>query len=268
MTAFVQNHYYEIQFTALFGGMLVLFIIEGLIPRRDTKDNQTGRWLSNIGLALFNHFLVLFFSLALVLVVARLEPESPLITYFQLSDIPAFILLLISAEFVTYWIHRAFHQIPLLWRIHAVHHTDTEMDVTTSNRHHPFEPLISAILMLPLLLALGAPFILIALYNFLRTAISLFSHGNISLPRWLDNVLRWFIVTPDFHRMHHSSEQRYTDSNYSVVIPLFDYIFRTATRLPYDEIPKMKLGLERYRKPSDSRIDKLFMLPFKYSANN
>lgn len=264
--SFLQAHLYEIQFAAIFGGMVFLFLIEGLIPRRSTKEIQTSRWLTNIGLALFNHFLVLFFSILLVVVVSRLQPESPLIQYFQLSDLPAFIILLLSAEFVNYWIHRIFHRIPWLWRIHAVHHTDTEMDVTTSHRHHPFEPLISTILMLPLLLVLGAPFILLALYNFLHTAISLIHHSNIIIPRWLDSTLRWFVVTPDFHRMHHSSEQRYTDSNYSAVIPLFDYLFGTATRLPYDELPKMELGLEILREPSESRIDKLFTLPFTYKA--
>ena len=167
-------------------------------------------------------------------------------------------------EFVTYWIHRAYHTIPVLWKIHAVHHTDTEIDVTTSHRHHPFEPMINALVLTPIVFALGAPLIVMASYNLLHTAISLFSHSNIVLPKKLDKILRMFVITPDFHRMHHSSDKQYTNSNYSAIIPWFDYLFGTATKLPYEDIPKMELGLEVLRKPKENRLDKLFITPFIY----
>ncbi len=165
-------------------------------------------------------------------------------------------------EFITYWIHRAYHTIPILWRIHAVHHSDTEVDVTTSHRHHPFEPMINALILTPILFALGAPIVVLASYNLLHTAFSLISHSNIVLPEKLDKVLRLFVITPDFHRMHHSSDRQYTDSNYSAIVPWFDYLFGTATRLPYADIPKMELGLEVLRDNKDNRLDKLFTTPF------
>lgn len=268
MSEFIQRHYYELQFAAVFGGMFLLFILEGFIPRREALINQTGRWLNNISLAVFNHFLLLFYSLGLGFIISRYQPESTLIEHFKLSDIGAFILLVFLFDFITYWLHRFFHKYPLLWRIHAVHHSDTEIDVTTSHRHHPFESMINGIILTPLIIILGIPVIVIAMQNFLHTFIALFAHGNIVLPEKVDSILRKFIVTPDFHRMHHSSDKKFTDSNYSVMFPLFDYIFGSATRKPYAELDKMELGLESMRSGKDSRVDRLLLTPFTYKSGS
>ena len=266
--SFLEANMNEIQFAAIFGGMVLMFLIEGFIPRRKSKSNETSRWLSNIALSLFNHFLIIFYSVLVFGIVAKLQPDSPLLQHFKVSDVPAFLIILLIMEFVIYWIHRTFHKIPLLWRIHAVHHTDTEVDVTTSHRHHPFEPMINALILSPIVFALGAPVIAMAIYNLLHTALSLFSHSNIVLPEKLDKVLRLFVITPDFHRMHHSSDKQYTNSNYSAIVPWFDYLFKTATRKPFEELPRMELGLETLRKPEDNRLDKIFLTPFIYKAND
>lgn len=265
---FLETHFTEIQFAAIFGGMVLMFLIEGVIPRRVAQTDQTSRWLSNIGLALFNHFFIIFYSLIVIQLVSTFQPESPLLQHFKISDLPAFFIVLITMEFISYWIHRAFHRIPLLWRIHMVHHTDTEVDVTTSHRHHPFEPMINTLILTPILFALGAPVIVLVLYSLLNKAISLISHSNIVLPEKLDKVLRLFVITPDFHRMHHSSEKKYTDSNYSLIVPWFDYLFNTATSKPYREIPTMELGLKTLRSTKDNRLDKLFLTPFIFKKTN
>jgi len=257
----------EIQFAAIFGGMVLMFLIEGFIPRRESSNSQTSRWLSNIALSLFNHFLIIFYSILVYGLISKFQPDSPLLQHFKVSDVPAFLIILLVMEFVIYWIHRTYHRVPFLWRIHAVHHTDTEIDVTTSHRHHPFEPMINALILSPIIFALGAPVIVIAIYNLLHTALSLFSHSNIVLPEKLDKVLRLFIITPDFHRMHHSSDKQYTNSNYSAIVPWFDYLFKTATRKPFEELPRMELGLETLRKPEDNRLDKIFLTPFIYKVN-
>ncbi len=266
--SFLEANMNEIQFAAIFGGMVLMFLIEGFIPRRESSNSQTSRWLSNISLSLFNHFLIIFYSILVYGIVSKFQPDSSLLQHFKVSDVPAFLVILLVMEFVIYWIHRTFHKIPLLWRIHAVHHTDTEIDVTTSHRHHPFEPMINALILSPIIFALGAPVIVMAIYNLLHTALSLFSHSNIVLPEKLDKVLRLFVITPDFHRMHHSSDKQYTNSNYSAIVPWFDYLFKTATRKPFDEIPKMELGLETLRKPEDNRLDRIFITPFIYKAND
>lgn len=262
--SFLELHIHEIQFAVIFGSIIVLFLIESFIPRRDSADNQTSRWLGNISIALFNHFLLIFYSILLVGIVSKLQPDSPILRHFQLSDISSFIIILLLMEFVSYWIHRSFHTIPVLWKIHAVHHSDTEVDVTTSHRHHPFEPMLSALVITPIVFVMGAPVIVIVMYNLTRTAVSVVNHGNFALPERLDNILRLLIITPDFHRMHHSSDRQYSDSNYGAVVPWFDYLFKTATSVPYDEIPKMELGLETLRELKDNRLDKLLLTPITY----
>ena len=264
---FFQQYYFEIQFAAVFGGIFVLFILEGLIPRRDGADNQTMRWLSNLGLALINFFFAHSYAIIFIGFLARFQPDSPVLQAFKVSDIGSFIIILLSIEFIGYWIHRAYHTFPALWPIHTVHHTDTEFDVTTSQRNHPFEIIISSIFVTPIVLLLGAPALVLAIHYFLQTAVSLITHSNIIVPRSVDHVLRWFIVTPDFHRMHHASDRKYTDSNYSVIVPIFDYLFRTNSRIDYDQLATMELGLDVLRKPQDSRLDKLLIQPFTYRRN-
>ena len=262
--SFIALYSHEFLFAAIFGGMVLFFFIEGFIPRRLTDENQTSRWLSNISLALFNHILIIFYTLFVAGIVFRLQPGSPLLDSFKVSDISAFFIVLATMEFVYYWLHRLYHRVPFLWRIHAVHHSDTELDVTTSHRHHPFEPMISTVLVSPVVFMLGAPLTIIIIYNLVFTALSLFSHSNFQIPEKMDKVLRLFIITPDFHRMHHSSDRQYTDSNYSGIVPWLDYLFGTATHLAYDEVPEMELGLEVLREPEDNRIDKMLMTPLTY----
>ncbi|MEB8431319.1 sterol desaturase family protein [Cocleimonas sp. KMM 6892] len=261
MADYIQNNYYELQFAIIFGGMFVFFILEGFIPRRNPSQNQTGRWFNNIGLAFFNHFIVLFYSIGLGFVIQKLHSDTTLVRHFQISDINIFIFLVFLMEFITYWLHRAFHKFPLLWKIHAVHHSDIEIDVTTGHRHHPLEPMINGLIATPLIIFLGAPVIVIAMVNILHAAIAHFSHSNIVLPKRLDSYLRKFIATPDFHRMHHSSQRKYTDSNFCVMFPIFDYVFGTATRLPYNELPEMEIGLEYFREPKNNRLDQLLLMP-------
>jgi sterol desaturase/sphingolipid hydroxylase (fatty acid hydroxylase superfamily) len=266
--SFLETNFHEIQFAAIFGGMILLFLIEGFIPRRQTDKNQTSRWLSNIGLALFNHFFIIFYSVLVFGLLVQFKPESPLIEHFKMSDISSLLIVILIMELMTYWIHRLFHKVEFLWRIHAVHHSDTEIDVTTSHRHHPFEPMINALIITPIIFALGAPFIVLAIYTFMHTAISLFSHSNIVLPQKLDSILRLFIVTPDFHRMHHSSDKQYTNSNYGAMQPWLDHLFRTASKKPYENLPDMEVGLEVLRKNKDNRLDKLFTTPFIYKTES
>jgi len=262
--SFLEANLIELQFIAIFGGMILLFLIEGFIPRRHSESDQTNRWISNIVLAIFNHFLILVYTAALFKLLALIQPESSLLRHFGLSDIPVFIIVLLLMDFLTYWIHRSFHKVPILWRIHAVHHSDTEIDVTTSHRHHPLEPMISSLLLTPIVFALGAPLVVMAAYSFVLTASSLISHSNLSLPHKIDNFLRFFVITPDFHRIHHSSDKPFTNSNYGGILPWFDYLFRTYKRKPYSDIPEMEVGLEVMRETSDNRLDKVFLTPFIY----
>jgi len=264
---FLITHLHEIQFAAIFGGMVVLFLLESFIPRKKLEADQTVRWLSNIGLALFNYFFLLFYILFVMSLVAKYAPQSPFLQSLKLTDITMFMIVLLIMEFIYYWLHRVYHKVSLLWRIHAVHHTDTEVDVTTSQRHHPFEMVLSSLVITPVILFLGAPLMLIAVYNLVNLAANLITHSNIKVPEKFERRLRFIIVTPDFHRVHHSSDKVYTDSNYSTVIPLFDYLFKTAKYISYKDVPKIESGLKILRKKADNRIDKMLITPFNRFHN-
>jgi sterol desaturase/sphingolipid hydroxylase (fatty acid hydroxylase superfamily) len=167
-------------------------------------------------------------------------------------------------EATAYASHRLFHAVPFLWRLHAVHHLDTEFDVTTSHRHHTVEIAAVSLLFVPIVALLGAPLIVVASVALLRVSVSLFSHSNLAVPNRLDRLLRWVLITPDFHRVHHSVDPRHTNSNFGAVLPWFDYLFGTATRKPFDEQPSMTVGLEYFRDPVESRFDHLLAMPFRH----
>ncbi len=262
--SFFQANYDDIQFAVIFGGMVFFFLLEGLIPRRKNSKPQGLRLFSNIGLALFNHFFLFAYAILITSIISKYQPESSLVSHFKLSHIPAFILVFFTMELVTYSLHRIYHKVPILWKIHAVHHSDTEFDVTTSHRNHPFEAMIHLIIISPIIYLLGVPFIALAIYNLLHTASSLFNHSNIVLSERVDKILRLFLMTPDYHRVHHSSDKPFTNSNYGTIVPWFDYLFKTSSKKPFSEMPEMEVGLEVLRKTEDQRLDKLLTMPFRY----
>ena len=158
--------------------------------------------------------------------------------------------------------YAAFGKVPLLWRVHGVHHTDTELDVSTTVRFHPLEFPISLAIGLPWVLALGfSPWVLVV-YELLDVVITLVSHSNVSFPTWLERPLRYLVVTPDLHRIHHSTRPEESDSNYGAVFPAWDLFFgtfRTQTHGPAQEFP---LGLENVRDQRTQSLPWLLGMPF------
>ncbi len=239
-------------------------VLESLAPWRRVQEAPLTRWLNNLGLTALDY--VLLFALGPYLAFYTAQalgwPQMGLLGRIEAGPVLSFTLLMLVMEFVNYWLHRAFHQVPVLWRFHAVHHSDVEMDATTSHRHHPLEMVINSAVIILVLILLGPDPWTLLLYNITRIALATLTHGNVSLPARLDRVLRLFLVTPDFHRLHHSAERRYTDSNYSAVLPWYDYLFRTATYRPREEHRVMTMGLERFREPRFSHLDQMLWLPF------
>ena len=175
-----------------------------------------------------------------------------------------FVLVFIIIDLAVYLFHKALHTYPLLWRFHLVHHSDLAVDVTTSVRHHIVEALMLAILIAMLILLLGAPAISIFLYQVVHFFVSIFSHANIRLPPSIDRILRLTIITPDFHRIHHSADKRYTNSNYGNVLTWWDYLFASYQTRTQDNQESMMLGLEYYRSNREQIIDRLLTQPFRY----
>ncbi|MCG6871683.1 MAG: sterol desaturase family protein, partial [Gammaproteobacteria bacterium] len=181
---------------------------------------------------------------------------------FDLGFAVNLLLAVLVFEFINYWFHRALHAYPWLWRIHAVHHSDTELDFTTTYRNHPLELFVVAPFTIPAVLLLGFPVAVVVSYQLMRMAISITAHSNIRLPKKVDYWLRWIVITPDYHRVHHSSDPQFTDSNFAGAFPLWDYVFGTAKAIQWEKHPSMEIGLEYFREPVDSRLDRLVLMPF------
>ena len=238
---------------------------EGVAPRRTGGKGLAWRWGNNFSLGLLSWYLTAAAGTALMLWLASWTDVAG-IGLFTGHSVPhwlAFLLLLAATQCLSYWVHRAFHQVPWLWPIHAVHHSDTEVDVSTSYRHHPLEPLLTLPVSAPLVLLLGPSVEAVAAYRIFAVAATVFSHSNVTLPEGLERFLRRFLLTPDFHRTHHSAEPRYTNSNYGSLVPWFDYLFGTARHRPYADQATMTLGLEYLREPGDSRLDRLLFTPLE-----
>ena len=256
----------NIVFLGTLAAIAAMMLLEALLPRRDLAQNMLWRWSNNFSLGILTWYISTLASTAVMLYLVKLTEDSQfgLMPYLEAGPMAGFLALLVATQFIGYWVHVAFHKIPWLWPIHAIHHTDIDVDVSTSYRHHPLEPLVSLPLVAPMVLLLGIPMEVAVGYKLFEVAMTVFSHSNVRLPEALDRYLRWIILTPDFHRLHHCAEPRYTNSNYGSTVPWFDYLFGTASARPYDEQESMALGLEYLREPGDRRLDRLVTAPFQW----
>lgn len=249
----------------LFGGMLLFMLIERPRPGETaTQALPLSHWLNNIFLAALNYTAGLWLVMTLgdAAWLAGLRPGWSLFDW--LHPVLALPLLWCVLEAVDYWLHRLYHQVPLLWRIHAVHHMDRHLDVTTSHRHHTLEVVLFSALSLPLFLLLGAPAVLLVLLTVLRTLLVLFNHASITLPAGLERWLRYVVVTPAFHHVHHLATPYCTNSNYGTTVPWFDYLFGTARSLPVPALARAQVGLDYLDRPGDERLDRILLLPLRW----
>jgi sterol desaturase/sphingolipid hydroxylase (fatty acid hydroxylase superfamily) len=242
---------------------------EALWPRRVEKAGLARRWTNNFSLTVVGQFTANSCAAMTPVAAAWLAQhyEPGLISRMTPGLLPAFLLTLLVIEGIGYVTHILFHKVPWLWRIHAVHHNDVEIDVTTTYRHHPFEIVILYAITVPAIILLSPPVLAMLLYQTLKTVLQVVAHSNIYIPEAINRWLQYFMVTPDFHRLHHCSEERFTNSNYGAVVPWFDQVFGTASRRPFAEQETMEIGLEYARDPLDSRIDQMLLLPFRRGEN-
>ena len=264
MLEFLERHEYLILFFSLFGVLFVAAMLEWLLPRREEPGRLGYRWSNNLGLWMIDQLNVTWVtSLGVVYIAWWTEGQNVgFLGNFELGFWTHLLIAILVFELIAYAFHRALHSIPWLWRLHIVHHTDTYVDFSTTYRAHPIELFLIAPLTVPAVVLLGTPAGVMVAYQFLRQTISIIAHSNIKLPEALDNWLRLVIVTPDYHRLHHSSQRRYTDSNYCAAFSFYDYLFGTATKIPYADQETLETGLEYFRSDRDSRIDRLLIMPF------
>jgi len=245
--------------------LLALFAVtEWLFPRRKSYGYKPRRWFSNLSIVAINVGL-------LRLVFPLLAVEVSFITVekgwglFQLVGWPGWLNFgcsILILDVAIYMQHVMFHAVPTLWRIHKVHHTDLDFDVTTGVRFHPIEIIISMGIKIMTVIAFGISPIAIIIFEVLLNGSSMFTHTNIKLPLGLDRVVRWLIVTPDMHRIHHSTEMRERNSNYGFNLSLWDRLFGTYRQNPQVDHPDMELGTPAFRNPKYLKINWLFLIPF------
>jgi len=253
-------------FVVLVASFAFFSLLECICPRRPEQPNMTYRWVNNIVLAIITNGIVTLAQAFLIVAIAWwvADKNFGLLQLWNLNWFASLIIAILYLELIVYLVHRLMHTVPWLWRVHAVHHSDTEFDVTLAYRNHPLAAIFIINVRLPFIILLGAPVEIIFIYEIARIVQDIFSHSNIRIPREIERYLRYIIVTPDFHRVHHSSTREYTDSNFSSSIPLFDYIFSTSRVRPYQEHEYMQIGLEYFRDEKDTRIDQLLTMPFRY----
>ena len=249
-------------FAAIFAAMALW---ELLAPRRRQAYGRSRRWPSNIGVVVLDTSLVrLLFPTAAVGVALLAEQHGW--GLFHALGAPAWLAVIASVillDLAIYLQHVLFHAVPVLWRLHRMHHADLDFDVTTGARFHPIEILLSMGIKIGVVAALGAPAVAVLIFEVLLNATSMFNHGNVRLPERFDRVLRWLVVTPDMHRVHHSVLPRETNSNFGFNLPWWDRLFGTYRAQPAAGHDGMTIGIEQFRDPRELRLDRMLLQPFR-----
>lgn len=249
-----------------FGMLAIVGLWEVFAPKRALTVSKTVRWLNNLGLVFFNSFIVrLLFPVAAIGVAATAQQNGwGLLNIIEMPVWLAAVIAIVVMDLVIYIQHVMVHAIPLFWRLHRVHHADPDYDVTTGARFHTLEIILSMGIKFCTIVLLGPPVFAVIIFEVILNATAMFNHGNISLPKNLDKVLRWFIVTPDMHRVHHSIEDDETNSNFGFSLPWWDRLFGTYRDQPRGGHEAMKIGIRSYRSVKDvSWITGMLTLPFR-----
>jgi sterol desaturase/sphingolipid hydroxylase (fatty acid hydroxylase superfamily) len=255
----------EIRLIAVTLVFLVLAAWEIYSPRRLQQLPRRMRWPSNIGVMILNTVLVRLIAPTTVVAVA-LICEAQGWGLFQILGWPAWVtipLAVIAMDLAIYLQHVIFHAVPAFWRLHRMHHADQEIDVTTGVRFHPIEILLSFGIKFGVVAALGTPAISVVIFEVLLNATSMFNHSNVTMPVWLDGMLRWIVVTPDMHRVHHSIIVREMNSNFGFNLPWWDRLFGTYRDQPEAGHAGMILGIEQFREPREQHLDRMLTQPFR-----
>lgn len=254
-----------IRLGAFIGVMATMALWELLAPRRPQAIGRLQRWPSNLGIVVFNTlWLRLTFPIAAVGVALVAESSGwGLLPALDLPAWAAVVVAVVALDLAIYFQHVLFHAVPTLWRLHRMHHADLEFDVTTGARFHPIEILISMGIKFGVIAALGAPAVAVLIFEVLLNATSMFNHGNVRMIPALDRALRWIVVTPDMHRVHHSVLRQETNSNYGFSLPWWDRLFGTYRAQPADGHEGMTIGIERFRDARELRLDRMLLQPFR-----
>ena len=249
----------------------VMAMWEILAPRRTLNVSKSVRWMNNLGIVALNTIILrLIFPAAAVGMAALAETQGwGILNYIQSPIWLTVILSVIIMDAVIYFQHVLVHAVPILWRLHRVHHADLDFDVTTGSRFHPIEIILSLLIKFATIIVLGPPIIAVVIFEVLLNTTSMFNHANIRIPQSVDRLLRWFVVTPDMHRVHHSVEDDETNSNFGFNLPWWDRLFGTYRDQPRAGHKQMTIGISTFRDLSHCTwLPGMLRLPFIGKISN
>ena len=254
-----------IRLGAFLGVFAIVALWEAAAPRRRAAFTRRARWPHNLGLLVLDGVVVRLVAPGAAIAVA-IAGEAHGWGLVNALALPAWIavpLAIILLDLAIYFQHVTFHAVPALWRLHRVHHTDLDFDVTTGTRFHPIEILISTLIKMAAVAAIGAPAVAVLVFEVLLNATAMFNHANGRMPVWLDRWVRLLVVTPDMHRVHHSVAYNETNSNFGFNLPWWDRLFGTYRAQPAAGHEAMTIGVDAFRSPADLRLDRLLIQPFR-----
>ena len=251
----------------VFTGLFVLFaLIETLVPRRSRTQPRTSRWITNWAIIILDSLTLRLLAIALPLLAvgAAIDAGAQGWGLFNQITLPIWVetvLAILIFDFAIWAQHLVFHKVPILWRLHRVHHADRDIDVTTAIRFHPIEIVLSMLLKIGLVYLIGPSALAIILFEIILNGTAMFNHANMRLPLGLDAVLRLILVTPDMHRVHHSVHRHEHDSNYGFALSIWDRIFGTYVAQPEKGHEDMTIGLQ-WQDDRPSKLMWCLSLPF------
>lgn len=254
-----------IRVTIFFGSLIILSLWEFLSPRIRRNHPRKSRWPHNYFLSLLNIIMLRIVFPILPVGIALLADKNGwgLLNFLAIPEFPAVILGVIVLDFVIYLQHAMFHSIPVFWRIHMMHHTDLDLDLSSGLRFHPIEHILSMIIKISAVVLIGAPAFSVIIFEIALNAVSMFNHSNVYIPTKLDRLIRMIIVAPDMHRTHHSVKIRETNSNFGFNLSWWDRLLGTYKEKPDSGHENIKIGHAMHRESDVLTLWNMLLLPFK-----
>ena len=270
MDAVLLSYEVPVRLGAFLGIFAAMAAWEVQAPRRALHERKSLRWTNNLALAVLNSILVRAILPVAAIGLAGFAAARGMgvLNIFNLPQAWAIVVSLLVLDAAIYLQHLMFHAVPLFWRLHRVHHADLDFDVTTGARFHPIEIALSMLIKFAVILVLGPPAVAVLIFEVLLNATSMFNHGNVRLPVRIDRVLRWLVVTPDMHRVHHSIDPRETNSNFGFNVPWWDRLFGTYRAQPRAGHEAMTIGIEQFRERRELWLDRMLLQPFRADSGN
>jgi sterol desaturase/sphingolipid hydroxylase (fatty acid hydroxylase superfamily) len=264
MTEFISTNEMAIRLSFFFGVFATMAVWELIAPRRALTQSKAVRWYSNLGIVVLNTAIArIVFPLAAVAVALVVSERGwGLLALLEMPDWAVIVAAVIILDFAIYLQHVMVHAVPMLWRLHRMHHADLDFDVTTGARFHPIEIILSVAIKMAVIVLIGAPVVAVVIFEVVLNATAMFNHSNVNLPLGVDRVLRLFVVTPDMHRVHHSQLPHETNSNFGFNLPWWDRLFGTYRDQPEKGHADMDIGIDLFREAGDLHLHKMLVQPF------